>query len=590
MSFTFHVLGVPHTKTHLDYVACAFTQKAYKFCKMMTDRGHKVIHYGVEGSNPECTENVDVLSHEIWEKVYGEHQHEKKFFSYDCNDEAYQTFYKNAIEEIKKRRYRHDFLLPFWGSGVQTICEALKDSMIVVEPGIGYADGSFADFRVFESHSIKNNYMTTDQIKYSGNMRWYDVVIPNYFDLDDFEYCDEKENYFLFLGRVFNGKGVNIAIDMCKRLGVTLKIAGQLGDEYKYLLTDPDEGVEYVGYAGKEERKKLMSKALGFICPSQYSEPFGGVQVEAMLSGTPVISPDWGAFAEINVHGKTGYRCNTFNDFMIAGRNLMQKKIDYKECRMWAEQFSLENVAPKYEKYFQDVLNVFAGDGWYHISMPQEGFSKELVSSRYSSDMEWLQRISPDVKVTVYNKSEKECPVESIPLPNIGFCEHSYYYHILNNYDNLSDYTFFCQDYPFDHVSDFVSIVNNFDPESDNNALLHTEGYWGLFSKYYAKEKRWNELDGYPDHGDRCLDVEYVWNELFDCDIPLTYYNRKKGIAFVPAAHPVVSKDTIRLRSKKFYEKVVRILETRKFGAYEIERLTWAIFNKDYKDKFSDVG
>ena len=42
-------------------------------------------------------------------------------------------------------------------------------------------------------------------------------------------------------------------------------------------------------------------------------------------------------------------------------------KIDPKVCRQFGEQFSLENVAPKYEKYFQDVLNVYTGKGWYEL-------------------------------------------------------------------------------------------------------------------------------------------------------------------------------------------------------------------------------
>ena len=50
--FRLHVIGMPHTRTTKEYNACAFTQKALKFCKMMTDRGHTVYHYGVEGSNP----------------------------------------------------------------------------------------------------------------------------------------------------------------------------------------------------------------------------------------------------------------------------------------------------------------------------------------------------------------------------------------------------------------------------------------------------------------------------------------------------------------------------------------------------------
>ena len=36
-----------------------------------------------------------------------------------------------------------------------------------------------------------------------------------------------------------------------------------------------------------------------------------------------------------------------------------------ENCKAFGENFSLENVAPMYEKYFQDVLNVYTGEGWY---------------------------------------------------------------------------------------------------------------------------------------------------------------------------------------------------------------------------------
>ena len=111
--FRIHVLGVPHTRTNLDYTACAYTQKAYKFCKMMHQRGHYIIHYGVEGSNPECDENVTVVSNEVYNRVYGAHPYKEKFFVYDSNDECYQTFYKNTIEEINKRKQPLDIILPF---------------------------------------------------------------------------------------------------------------------------------------------------------------------------------------------------------------------------------------------------------------------------------------------------------------------------------------------------------------------------------------------------------------------------------------------------------------------------------------------
>ena len=62
----FHVLPNPAVVTSKDYLSCAFTQKALRFCKMMKERGHKVIHYGHEESNLDCTEHVTVLTSKEW--------------------------------------------------------------------------------------------------------------------------------------------------------------------------------------------------------------------------------------------------------------------------------------------------------------------------------------------------------------------------------------------------------------------------------------------------------------------------------------------------------------------------------------------
>jgi hypothetical protein len=139
----FHVLGVPHTVTSKEFVACAFTQKAYKFCEMMKSRGHTIIHYGHEESQVDCDEHVTVLSTEQWKECYGDYDWRKTTFKYDLNDSAYQTFRKNTIEEIGKRKQKNDFILPFWGSPMKPICDAHPD-LLTVEPGIGYAGGHFA--------------------------------------------------------------------------------------------------------------------------------------------------------------------------------------------------------------------------------------------------------------------------------------------------------------------------------------------------------------------------------------------------------------------------------------------------------------
>ena len=375
----FHILGLPHTVTSKEYNACAYTQKVLKFGKMITALGHTVIHYGHEDSELICSEHVTVITNDDWKIAYGDHDWRKNFFKYDTGDHAYQTFYKNAIYEIGKRKQTNDFLLPFWGAGVRPICDAHND-MIVVEPGIGYAGGHWARWKVWESYAIMHANFGLAAVG-TCMQDWYNVVIPNYFDLDDFEFSEEKDDYFLFLGRVYSGKGIDIAIQVTEKLGKKLIIAGQNPDN----LTFPSN-VEFVGYADIATRKRLMSKAKAAFVPSMYIEPFGGVQIEMLLSGTPTITTDWGSFAENNLNGLTGYRCSTFDQFVTAAKTI--DKINPKNCRVWGENFSLEKVGPIYEEYFQNVLNVHTGKGWYeeNKNRPNLSFCEKVYPSYPSLD------------------------------------------------------------------------------------------------------------------------------------------------------------------------------------------------------------
>jgi len=363
----FHVLSIPHTITSRDYNACAYTQKVLKFGKMMTNLGHEVIHYGNEASQLICSEHVTVTTKKDLEISYGNYDWKENLFKFNINDHAYKVFEKNCILEIDKRKRRFDFILAFFGTAHEKICNYFdRRWYIPVEPGIGYTK-TFAPCKVFESYALYHALLGKPEDNSIG-MNWYDAVIPNYFDKDDFTFRPQKENYFLYIGRLVSSKGLDIAIDVTEKIGAKLVIAGQKSEEID--IKQFPSHVEYVGYADSETRKKLMSNAKAGFVPSRYSEPFGGVQIEFLLSGTPTITTDWGAFTENNIQGITGYRCRTFEQFIWAANNI--NNIDPYNCRQWAENFTLEKIGLMYQEYFDIVYNFYKYQSWYKSDIKRQ--------------------------------------------------------------------------------------------------------------------------------------------------------------------------------------------------------------------------
>ena len=358
-------MSLPHTVTHIEYNACAYTMKVYKFCKMMKKRGHTIYHYGHQDSEVDCDEHISVTDNDVLFQAYGSYDWRKEFFKHNVNDIANVTFNKRARAALETRLQPRDIVLLFWGQGHRPIFDHFqKHEVIFCEPGIGYY-GSYCPTRVFESWALFNHEYGTCRDEFPS---YYHTVIPNYFDPDEFSYSSYKRDYFLCLGRIDKCKGVDIAIRAINSLpqGVPrpkLIIAGQ-GDISKVWDGPLPDFVKLHGYAGVEQRRELLKYASGLLLFSLYIEPFGGVVVEAGLSGTPVITNNWGAFTETVIHGVNGWRIQNQAEIIWALRNI--HKINTWTCREVAlSRYSLDAIGPLYEKFFDHCYKLTRPEGWY---------------------------------------------------------------------------------------------------------------------------------------------------------------------------------------------------------------------------------
>jgi glycosyltransferase involved in cell wall biosynthesis len=343
---------------------------------MLKSYGHTIYFYGVEGSEVDCDEFIQVSSQQLLKETYGDYDRKSIFFKHNPYDRAHLTFNENAIREIQKRKEDKDILLCTMGNYQKPIADTVN--MLTVEPGIGYT-GVFSKYLVFESYAWMH-YVYALMNRGDGN--WYDAVIPNYFDVNDFTYKDKKEDYLLYIGRIISRKGVQTASDVAKATGHRLLVVGQgnLDDEEEGLFLSGEKHIEYRPAVGPIERAELMSNAKAVLMPTYYLEPFGGVNVEAQLCGTPVITTDWGAFPETVLHGITGYRCRVFEEFCWAVEHI--DTIKPADCRKWAENnYSLERIGKMYEEYFQRIYRL-SGEGWYEKNPERQ-------------ELDWLKRYYP---------------------------------------------------------------------------------------------------------------------------------------------------------------------------------------------------
>lgn len=360
-----HLLGLAHTQTTNEYSHCAFTGKVKRFAPMMQSVGYKVIHYGIAGADSGASEQVDILSIDQWNELrykllfekYGREVSPSDFIGDLANvgNTLYQTFNNILYEELKSRIQPNDLIcLPFGHAHESAIVNL---SEFKIETGIGYPN-SYQSFRVFESYAWY--HYTLGQNNTTG--KDYNWVIPNYYDITEWQYNPNPERKLVYFGRLTDIKGLQIVWEIAKhRPDLPVVICGQ-GDPTPYLSLP---NIIYQPPLHGKARSDFLGSAMAVLMPTRYVEPFGGVTIEAQMTGTPVLGSTYGSFTETIEHGVTGYRCPTLGDFLKAIEKIERGYLFREHISNKTKQkYNMYTIADDYDNVFKQVIDL-REDGWY---------------------------------------------------------------------------------------------------------------------------------------------------------------------------------------------------------------------------------
>jgi glycosyltransferase involved in cell wall biosynthesis len=207
-------------------------------------------------------------------------------------------------------------------------------------------------------------------------------VVHNGIDMSQYRPTrKQRGDFFVWLGRFAPEKGPHLAIEAAKRTNVPLVLAGTIDRyvkdsiSYFHQVIEPeinDNQIKYLGPVNMRKKLNLLSRALGFLNPIEWEEPFGMVMIEAMAVGCPVISFARGAAPEIVAHGETGFLVKNLDEMVQYIPRI--DEIDRENTRLHVERnFSARVMAEKYTQVYEKVMA---------MSKEVSGYKKNGVTTR----------------------------------------------------------------------------------------------------------------------------------------------------------------------------------------------------------------
>jgi glycosyltransferase involved in cell wall biosynthesis len=188
----------------------------------------------------------------------------------------------------------------------------------------------------------------------------YAATIHHGIDIGRFTFSPAMGDYLLFLGRIHPDKGTDRAIEVARRAGMPLVIAGIVQDEefYRDAVAPLVDGtrVTYVGPVGPADRDRLLGGAAALLHLIRFAEPFGLSVVESLATGTPVIATPLGSMPELLADGGTGFLVLDVPAAVAVVARLGE--IDRAHCRAEAiRRFGADRMVDDYLELFARLLS-----------------------------------------------------------------------------------------------------------------------------------------------------------------------------------------------------------------------------------------
>lgn len=165
----------------------------------------------------------------------------------------------------------------------------------------------------------------------------------------------------VFLGRIEEIKGPHLAIEMAKRTGARLVIAGNIPEPHRAWFDAKvaphidGEQISFIGPVDDAAKNALLGSARAFLMPILWEEPFGIVMAEALACGTPVLGLRRGAVPEVVDDGVTGFVRDDLDGLVETVGRLGE--IDRAACRAAVEaRYSADAVVEAYLAVYRDMI------------------------------------------------------------------------------------------------------------------------------------------------------------------------------------------------------------------------------------------